>query len=183
MSAVIDGFVLDVMVSEEHSFDSMVTRHPVEKGADVTDHIRDEPITVRVEGLVTDTPIGTMTSVRGPNDLPSDDAFNRLLAIRAAKRPVTIETSLRRYENMGLERFSVPKDKDTGDALRFSAFFVQLELVTNERTTVRVSIPRGQRKVNRGNKAAEPAPDVAPSPPAKVNAAASDLRVRFPGSS
>lgn len=180
MSAVINGYELDVAVSEEHSFESDVTQHPVEDGADVTDHIRERPIAVRLEGIVSDTPLGDLARRRGTDALPSDDAFARLLAIRGARRSVTIETALKTYTNMALQSLTVPRDARTGAALRFTALFCQLELVQNQRTAVRVAVPRGKAKVNRGNKASEPAPESAPPPAAKTAAAAREYARRRP---
>lgn len=53
----IDGIWLDAVISELHSMSSDVTRHPVEEGTDVTDHIRPEPIEISLECKVTNTPI------------------------------------------------------------------------------------------------------------------------------
>src|SRR5690606_1988974 len=104
-------------------------------------------IVVTLEGIVSDTPIGTLAALRGEDVRPSDDAFARLLAIRDAREPVTIETSLRVFENMVLQSLSVPRSAQTGDALRFRATFQQIQLVTNERTMIEVAVPRGAKKV------------------------------------
>jgi hypothetical protein len=160
----IDGYVLDVAVSEEHAFDSEVTSHPVEQGADISDHVLARPINVSIEGVVSDTPIGAAATARGDTTLPSSDAFARLIAIRNAREPVIIETSLQVFRNMVLQSLQVPRSSSTGDALRFRATFVQVQLVVNERTVVEVAVPVAAKKKNLGNKAAPAvdAADVAP---------------------
>ncbi len=180
MSATIAGFELDVAVDEVHTFDSDVTEHPVEQGAAITDHIRPRPISVQVVGIVSDTPIGDLATRRGLFSLPSNDALAHLLAIRAARQPVTIETSLQRWERMALKSLSMPCDAENGDALRFTAIFVQIDVVTNERTTVRVASPRARGKTDRGNKPTLPADTAAP-PTVKTLSGAANMGQRFPG--
>jgi hypothetical protein len=161
MATYINGYEIDVAVREDHSFESEVTEHPVEVGADVTDHVRARPITVTLEGIVSDTPIGDMAQRRQEFTLvdgeafaiPSEEALAFLLAIRDAREPVPIQTSLRSYESMMLQSLQIPRSADNGEALRFTATFVQVILVTNQRSVVRVSVPRAANKVNRGNKA------------------------------
>lgn len=170
MATLINGYPLDVAISEDHDFESEVTEHPVEIGADITDHVRARPIRVSLEGVVSDTPIGDVVAQRSQFTLvngeaftkPSEEAFAFLLAIRDAREPVTIETSLRVFENMILQSLAVPRSSSNGDALRFRATFVQVQLVTNERVTVRVKLPNAAKKVDRGNRASA---DAAVPPP------------------
>ncbi len=180
MSAIIAGFELDVAVEEMHTLEADVTEHPVEKGADVTDHIRSRPISVQVVGIVSDTPIGDLATRRGLFSLPSNDALAHLLAIRDARLPVTIETSLQRWERMALKSLSMPRDAENGDALQFTALFVQVEIVTNQRIAVRVASPRARGKVDRGNKPTTPADTAAPPTVRTLNGAAS-MGQRYPG--
>lgn len=143
----IGDYIIDATVTEAHAFNSDVTEYPVEQGGDITDNIRPKPITVMVEGLVSDTPIGRIADLRnfeGSNSedfYPSRDALASLLAIRDAREPVTIVTSLQSFDNMVMTQLSVPRDAATGDALRFSATFQQVIFVTNNRTTVRTATP------------------------------------------
>lgn len=148
---IIHGFTMDVEINGDFSFPSKATPYPVEAGADSTDHVRLEPIRFSVEGVVSDTPIGTMRQIRSGTTLPSDDALAHLLAIREAREPVTVETSLQTFDNMVLLDVHIPKNTKTGEALRFTADFEQVTLVTNERTTVVTSSPRGRKKQKLGN--------------------------------
>lgn len=149
----IDGFSVDITRSEEHSFESEVTEHPVEKGANITDHVRNKPITITMECVVSDSPVGPVRDIRArATTKPSDDAFAKMLAIREAGEPVTIATSLKVFTNMMLTSLTVPRTAANGRALVFSVSFTQIEFVTNARTTVRVNVPRGQNKRNLGGK-------------------------------
>lgn len=168
---LIDGYEIDVAVTETHGFESEVTEHPVESGADIADHVRARPIVVTLDSVVSDTPIGDLAARRSTDTLPSREALARLLAIRDAREPITIETDLRVYDNMVMESLSIPRSVQTGDALRFSATFKQIQLVTNARTTVPVAIPRAKKKVDRGNKPTDPN---APPPPEEDSSALLD---------
>jgi hypothetical protein len=59
---VVDGktgaIVLDALIKEDYSADAEPTTHPVEDGADITDHVILRPRTLSIEGIVTETPLG-----------------------------------------------------------------------------------------------------------------------------
>lgn len=152
MSVFIKGFIIDATVAESHEFSSEVTEHPVENGADIADNVRAQPLRVVLDCIVSDTPIGVVADARTSDELPSSQAYDLLLDIRDAREPVSIETSLRTFDNMMLESLSIPRSPGNGHALRFTASFVQVTLITNARTTVRTSAPRGQKKRNVGNR-------------------------------
>lgn len=184
---LIDGYPIDCAITEEHTVDNEVTEHPVEKGADITDHVRARPIVVALEGVVSDTPIGLIAGQRGDRDdngrlvnRPSDDARTWLLDIRNRREPVSIETSLGGYTNMLLESLSFPRSSKDGDSLYFRVTFRQATFVTNDRTVIRTTQPRTSGQVNRGNKptttvakppaapAAHPAVDTTKQPTRRV---------------
>lgn len=48
---------IDAILSEGHSATADVTRHPVERGADVSDHIVPHPKTLEIVGAVSDFPV------------------------------------------------------------------------------------------------------------------------------
>jgi len=179
MPAIINGFLIDATLVQDHNLPSEVTSHPVEQGADLTDHILNLPIVVTMECLVSNTPIGLVANARSSGSLPSEDAYGLMKKIRTDREPVTIESELGIFENMALRDLSLPFSADEGTgtvargtddaritgALKFRATFVQVEVVTNDRTTVEVSVPRAQKKVNRGNKPSPPAgQDGVPNP-------------------
>lgn len=151
----IDDFPVDAAVRETHQYPSEVTSHPVEDEADFTDHVLNRPTTLIVEGIVSDTPIGVVASLRGDGALPSDDALAKLLEIRGRREPIRIVSSLGIHDNMVMQSLVIPRTAATGDALRFTATFRQIQLVTNERTTVPVDPPRAAREVRRGSKASK----------------------------
>ena len=162
---VIDGYTIDAALSVDSSLVNDVTEHPVEDGADVADHVRARPVNLTIEGIVSDTPIGTVADEREGVALPSQEAYSRLLEMSRAREPVTIQTDDRgTFENMILASLVAPVNALTGDALRFTAVFKQITLVTNSRAVVLVATPIAKAKVNKGSKPtkkAKPPPTLA----------------------
>jgi hypothetical protein len=138
----INGYPIDVAMSEEHSFPGEVTKRPVEQGVEFTDHIRDLPPVIKIEGIVSNLPTGEIASdaTRTGVPLPSAEAIAKLRELKAARKPVTIETSLGRYESMAFVELVVPRDAARSEALFFSATFERIEVVANKRTRVRTTM-------------------------------------------
>jgi len=134
-----DDLVIDCLISDNHSFEAEVTDFPVESGSTISDNIRNKPLVVTMECLVSNTPIGQVVQFRDKNEDPVDTAYNAMIKIRNARKPVSIRTSLKTYKNMALQSLSVPRSSDRGDELRFTATWKQIETVTNRRDT-RVAI-------------------------------------------
>lgn len=161
---VIDGYKMDLAISEELTLPGEATKFPAEVGSEFTDHIRDLPLEMSLECVVSDTPIGDIASdptrQRGTDELgnqlplPSVDALARLREMKARRRLVTIETSLGIFDSMACTEITVPVDKekspgtkDTSGALFFTAKFQRINVVTNKRVKARVrtSMPTGTK--------------------------------------
>lgn len=139
----IDGFPLDVSLSETHTMRSDVTEYPVESGANVSDHIRPLPFELSIEGLVSDIPLTNMGPLRPSGVRHSQAAFEHIQKMWKAQKTVHIVTSLRTYENMAVLDVSVPRARDKTGGLWFTAQFRQIDIITNTRTR-RTDTPRAQ---------------------------------------
>jgi hypothetical protein len=141
----IDGYPLDLCETEVHTFTSEITDHQVEDGSDIADNIRNKSIELTLTNcVVSDHPIGTIatdgTRLATGDDLPSisQDAANRMLAIRDAKQPVVVVTGWKRYPSMGLEEFTVTRDAKSFGGLVFTAKLKEIRVVKNKRVKVAV---------------------------------------------
>lgn len=151
----INGYPIDLALSEEFSAETEITEYPIETGANASDHMRNLPIELTFEGIVSDTPIGAAAvdpTRQGEGVKPSKDAYDRLVEIRNNREPVVIECSLGKFEKMGLANLSIPRSRTTGKSLHFTVTFREMNFITNNRTTVRVAIPNGKGRANLGNK-------------------------------
>jgi hypothetical protein len=116
----------DCSLNEVHTDEAEITEHPVETGANITDHIRKLPASVEINGLVTDTPIAILASVTArspvqgaliPSQKRSDDAYALLQQFMENGDLVRVVTSLRDYDNMALSSLSVARDAANGQVL------------------------------------------------------------------
>lgn len=158
-SSFLDLVTVDATLRETHSAAAEVTEHPVEAGADISDHVRPKPVEVRIEGVITDTPLigpleGAMRAIPGlglgaatlqtAQNLLSKatvarGAFDTLRKLRDLGEPVTLYTPYRQYFGMVMTDLQVVRDTEGGEGLRFSAAF--REVLTVESAIVRVQLP------------------------------------------
>lgn len=129
----INGFFLDCLLSDSHVFDADVTEFPVESGATITDNIRNKPLVITMECLVSNAPLGQLVQLRDHPDESTDAAYDMLQKIRKDRQLVSISTSLRTFDNMALQGLTIPRESGRGDELKFTAIFKQVELVTHKR--------------------------------------------------
>lgn len=127
------AIVLDLSESENHQLESRVTQYPVEDGSPMTDHIQNVPDMLVLQGFVTNSPVQELIE-SGPRN--GQTAFEALEEIHQTREPVRVFTTLKEYSSMALVSLNVPKSADTGDALRFSATFRKIRIVSSETVTV-----------------------------------------------
>lgn len=139
---VVNTLTVDAVLSERHELVSRVSQFPVEDGGNVTDHVLNEPRRVSIEGFVTDTPIlaigeAQLQAIAGAAALlPSLTAFGFLESLRSDRKPITLLTGLKRYDSMVMSSLNIPRDDRTGHALRFSADFVEVQIVSIQQVTI-----------------------------------------------
>ncbi len=173
----IDTLELDAAITEQHSADAEVTQFPVEAGPSVSDHVRVLPERLRIEGVVSNTPLpsapgvgaaryrdyarevgeaqrgGQFGSVENPFSQRAETAYFRLKAIHGAGVPITVSTALQDYPDMILKSLDVPRAGDLGDAVHFSAEFWKVVQVQTETVALERSPKPGKRQ--RGKKPTE----------------------------
>ena len=93
------GLSFDVVVSEEHEDTLTIAKHPVEQGANISDHAYGLPVW----------------------DPYNATLYNALLALQNAREPFDIVTGKRKYGNMLLEKLTVTTTPDSEHALMVTA--------------------------------------------------------------
>ena len=58
-------FIVDASLTINTNMQSKATRFPVESGAQVTDHIINNPLTLNLEGIISESPTSTITTLLG----------------------------------------------------------------------------------------------------------------------
>jgi len=127
----IDGFEIDAVIAYEPVIEIDATEHPVEQGASPTDHIREKPVTLTIEGVQSATPLNEAQRAETQEKQAARPREAYDFLAKLVGRLVTIETELRVYSNMTLRRLSAPRDATTGDVLNFSASFSAVAVVEN----------------------------------------------------
>lgn len=174
----IADMTLDCVLSESHKAEVEVTSHPVEKGADITDHARQKPREVTITAIISETPVtlsqqrrviksdGTRieTLVAQPIPLNSDQYVGAALAkldrLLATKELVTLVTALRSYKDMMLTSLTIPKDPKTGMALNFTAVFREIRFAVIRTTEAQTKVVKtANKKVNLGKQVGKPKPE------------------------
>lgn len=146
MATRIDEINIDVTLSERHSGRVALTVHPIEKGMNPTDHARLEPARYSLEGLFSNLPL---PSGRGQVKRDATDTFvkkqsDRLWQLLAKREAITVQTELKKYENMVLTSLDMPRDPAMGDVVQFSAQFDEVRFVEVGRTqfaNTKTSVP------------------------------------------
>lgn len=127
----ISGVVLDAVLTEDHVYNSRVTNYPIEDGRIISDHIINEPDTLQITGVVSDTPLSFLAPFNR-----SVNAFNTLVEIHNRREMITVVTGIKIYTNMVMTSFQVPRNVQSGQSL---TFVIDLQKIIID-TTVRVII-------------------------------------------
>lgn len=126
----IGGVFLDATLTEDHEYNSRVTNYPVEDGRIISDHIINEPETVQITGVVTDTPLSLLSSFNR-----SINAFNRLIQIHTNRERITVVTGIKVYTDMVMTGLQVPRNVATGQSLTFVIDLQKIYLDSSVRFT------------------------------------------------
>lgn len=153
---------LDAAVREEHVATARVTESPVESGAKISDHVHLEPETLNIDGVITDSPVylhpnsaseddGLLTVPLASSGSRAIDAFEALRRLLANRQPITVVTGLHVYSNMVLTSVNVPREPESGLALRFSCELRQVVIVASQ------TVPPNKATAKKKSKAAKKA--------------------------
>lgn len=126
---------LDVTINETGEFTSKVSESEVEDGSNIADHVTLDPDKLTIQGFISATPGDTLKVLKGASfGDPVNDAFLKLDNLRKSKQPFDFVAGLKTYKDMVMTSLSIPRDQQTGRALRFSAVMQQVVIVSS--TTV-----------------------------------------------
>lgn len=119
----IGGVVAPCTLSERHYDTLTITDHPVEIGAQITDHSFLNPVTV-------DIVIAWGAGLREPLRL----IYEKLLKLQSSRQPFDINTGKRKYKSMLIESIEETTDHNTENMLRISLHCRQIIIVSTSVT-------------------------------------------------
>ena len=160
---------LDAVLDENHEWSAEATINPVEEGAPVTDHVIEQADKLKLKGFVTDTPLTVSQSVNGIVNSGqvgnrTQTVFDLLHELIRLKEPMTVYTKHRIYDDMVLTNVTIPRAAGVGEAIEFSAEFINIRKVATQMVDVPDGInPKKEAKAGGANgstaKKAEPTKD------------------------
>lgn len=128
--------VCDALIYEEHHHQAKIAEHPVENGSIITDHVQVLPLTVSVEGVISNTPLSYIIMPLKSTGNRAQEAFEQLETIFVARQPIAIATTLKSYTNMILESLEVKRDSRSQECLRFQCKARQIKIVGAEKILI-----------------------------------------------
>lgn len=132
----VGGVFLDATLTEDHQYNARATTYPIEDFRNITDHIINEPETLSLTGVVSDTPLSILSSFNR-----SVDAFNRLVRIYETKQLITVVTGIKVYTNMCITSLQIPRNVQSGQSLTFSMEFQKIFTDNSVRLTLSENDP------------------------------------------
>ena len=115
-----------VTISETHSDKLVITDHPVEFGANITDHCYVAPKTVNI--------VFMYSEIR--DTLSLDEMFDKLTLLQSSREPFDIVTGKRKYKNMLIESLEEETTADSENVLKISANCREIIIVNSKVTNV-----------------------------------------------
>lgn len=155
----IGDVVIDASLSEVVQYSSCITEHPIEDKTTLSDHIFKEPLRVKIEGYITDTPLKIFGLLEAPlqknslqsftnnlksmlpfgeTDRPSQQAYIALKTLYTDRCLISVVTKLETFSNMAISSLNFTNDTETGGRLSFSADLLQI-VYSRVETTLNVS--------------------------------------------
>ena len=160
---------LDLILTETHSLNAVVTQHPVQDGSTISDHITILPRSGTMRVLVSNFSLSTAEGdARAAWDeiyaqgeaaqktLPkrAEEAWKKLKDLVKTRELVKVVTSLEVYEDVALTRVETTRDGDTGDALEIDIDYEQVTKVKLKETKVTVQVQPSDMKSTINQKSA-----------------------------
>lgn len=152
---------LDLILTETHSLNAVVTQHPVQDGSTISDHITILPRSGTMRVLVSNFSLSTAEGdsradwdeiydqgEAAQKTLPNraEGAWEKLKDLVKTRELVKVVTSLEVYEDVALTRVETTRDGDTGDALEIDIDYEQVTQVKLKETKVTAQVqPRDMK--------------------------------------
>lgn len=114
-----DKFRADVATTQKHSERYVATKHPVEQGVDITDHVRRLTDVFTFTGFIVDSPFIPF-SPAGATPLQLNRAHRQLQSLRDfanQREPLFVATSTKVYESMIILTLDWDRNEESGSSI------------------------------------------------------------------
>ncbi len=130
----IGPIIADITIEEEGSDEVETTDHPVEQGAQITDHAYKRPATLLLHVAWSNS----SAQANGDSNY-AQSAYQKLLQLQVSRQPQTIVTGKRVYTNMILSNVSQLTNQETEQALFCTVRAKEIIIVTTQTSPVAAS--------------------------------------------
>jgi hypothetical protein len=121
------NYYFDAVLRVQHSSKRQITEHPVQWGAAVADHSYKIPDRVSLEiGMSDSMQSFDVTQYSAGGGGKSVNAYREFIALQDSGQPLTLNTRLKRYENMVIEDIPTIDTYETVNTLKCTITFKQI---------------------------------------------------------
>lgn len=147
-----EKLIFDAIFSTDYLHSLSITDHPVQTGANISDHAYEEASVLTFEIGMSDV----MTSISSESfgeGTRSITAYKKIRELQSQRVPITVVTKFGTYTNMMVETLAVPDDSTTMTALKATVVLKQIFVVNV--STVKISErPQKSNSTNEGEQKA-----------------------------
>lgn len=160
-STSLGNYVFDAYFNISHESNLTITEHPIQSGANISDHAYMEPNVVTFEigmsDVMEDLSLNSVNKFSsGDSSSRSVNAYKILRKLQEERLPIEAITRLGTYKNMLIETISAPDDNKTTYGLRATVTLKEIFVVNV--TTVKISErPQKSESTNEGDQKPQPA--------------------------
>ncbi|NML34952.1 phage baseplate protein [Paraburkholderia antibiotica] len=115
INSSIGSFQGYVTIDEHHHDEMVITDHPVEQGAAISDHAYKKPAEITLTLAWSNSGLSSITSLQFGSY--SQFVYKSLLALQASRTPFDLSTGKRRYTNMLIQSLDTTTDAKTENSL------------------------------------------------------------------
>lgn len=132
----IGGFFFDAVLHEDHIESVKVTEHPVQTGANISDHAYNLPAKLTMEIGMSDAMDSLVPNQFTGWYTKSVSAYQMLKQLKETRLPLRVLTRLNLYENMVIEEINAQDDFKTQYGLKCMVTMKEIFVVEVSKTTV-----------------------------------------------
>lgn len=125
----IQDLQIDIVSSEVIELPSETTDNPIESGSEVTDHIINKPILLRMVCQIGGSTLLNFTDRKL-------EGYEALKKLRDDKQPVTVVSGLETFSNMLINNITIDRNLQNASVLQFQIEFKQAKIVSSQRVDV-----------------------------------------------
>lgn len=149
-----EKLIFDAIFSTQYEHTLNITEHPIQTGADITDHAYKEADVLTFDIGMSDAMESIIPGQFGGTSSRSINAYKKLKELQDQRLPIKVITRLGSYDNMMIETISSTDDNKTTYGLRANVTLKQIFVVSV--ATVKISArPQITDNTNSGEQKAQ----------------------------